>query len=734
MRVRAFVALVLAFAFALSAFAKADKAKAEPLPDIPAELTPAQADALLSQLTDAQARALLARQLHKEAERQAAANAAPGGGLGMQLVRLRKALEGSGDDLGKRLALVGEGWTQLPGALAESMDKLSGDRGLAGLLGQLAALAALIGAGACARWVVRRALASRRVRAEPQADAPFGMRLAGGLLRVAFELLPLAAFSLVSVWLAQLAFAPGSPERAFHIAYLTGAILILAADLALKFVLSPAAASLRLVHLPDEAAVFLHKWLLRVAAASILLWLTTGLLVLAGMPLKPHLVLVLVTGLIVAGMLAIMVMECRETVSAALRDYATAEGGAWRASFAATWHLFALLYIAGVWLLWATSMLDRKDSAVWAAVASVGVLLVYPLLSRWIGRGLDDLLSGGAPVTEARRNEIATVLHRVMRILLVVLLFAGVHELWDFDVFDEAGARIRRVIVSASFDLTAALLLAIVGWQLIKVGIDRRLQSREVDGALVEPTQRERTLLPLARKFLIVVLVVMTVMLILSALGVNIGPLLAGAGVVGLAVGFGAQTLVRDIITGVFLLLDDAFRVGEYIVSGSYKGTVESIGIRALKLRHHRGPVYTVPFSELKGIQNQSRDWVIDKFTIGITYDSDLEKARKLIKKIGEALAADPAYAPNILEPLKMQGVETFGDFAIQVRVKMKTKPGEQFVIRRKANAMIKKAFDENGIKFAFPTVQVAGGEAAGVANAVAAAAQQSLAERPAEG
>jgi small-conductance mechanosensitive channel len=111
----------------------------------------------------------------------------------------------------------------------------------------------------------------------------------------------------------------------------------------------------------------------------------------------------------------------------------------------------------------------------------------------------------------------------------------------------------------------------------------------------------------------------------------------------------------------------------------------------------------------LGAIQNQSRDWVIDKLMVGITYDSDLERARKLIKQIGLDLAQDPEFAPLILEPLKMQGVENLGDFAVQIRAKMMTVPGEQFVIRRKAYAMIKKAFDENGIKFAFPTVQLAG-------------------------
>jgi len=195
----------------------------------------------------------------------------------------------------------------------------------------------------------------------------------------------------------------------------------------------------------------------------------------------------------------------------------------------------------------------------------------------------------------------------------------------------------------------------------------------------------------------------------LAAMGVEIGPLIAGAGVVGVAIGFGAQSFVRDVIAGMFYLLDDAFRVGEYVQAGNYKGTIEGFSIRSIKLRHHRGPIYTVPFGVLGAIQNQSRDWVIDKLMVGITYDSNLDLARKLIKQIGLDLAQDPEFAPLIIEPLKMQGVENLGDFAVQIRAKMMTVPGEQFVIRRKAYAMIKKAFDENGIKFAFPTVQLAG-------------------------
>jgi small-conductance mechanosensitive channel len=278
-------------------------------------------------------------------------------------------------------------------------------------------------------------------------------------------------------------------------------------------------------------------------------------------------------------------------------------------------------------------------------------------------------------------------------------------------------------LVRGALTSVVVLLLADFVWQVSKAAVGAKLADTDVaaePGTEAAVRQaRLRTLLPIFLNILFVVIAVLAGLTALGALGVEIGPLIAGAGVFGVAVGFGAQTLVKDVISGVFYLLDDAFRIGEYIQSGSYKGTVESFSLRSVKLRHHRGSVYTVPFGQLGAVQNMSRDWVIDKFQIGVTYDTDLEKARKLIKQIGQDMAANPEFAANIIEPLKMQGVEQFGDFAIQIRMKMTTRPGEQFVIRRKALARIKQAFDENGIRFAFPTVHVAGGE-----EAVPAAAQ----------
>jgi small-conductance mechanosensitive channel len=244
---------------------------------------------------------------------------------------------------------------------------------------------------------------------------------------------------------------------------------------------------------------------------------------------------------------------------------------------------------------------------------------------------------------------------------------------------------------------------------------------------------RAKTLLPLARGTIFAVLVVMTILTVLAALGVNIGPLLAGAGVVGLAIGFGAQTLVRDIISGAFYLMDDAFRLGEYIDVGDAKGTVEKIGVRSMHLRHHRGPLNVVPYGAIRRMTNQSRDWTVEKLEFRLTYDTDITKVRKIIKRIGQELAADPELGPHILQPLKSQGVTAMEDSAMLVQAKFIAKPGEQFVIRREAYQRLKQAFDEAGIHFAHRqvTVFVPPGTPAAAAQASGAAAAAMAEPRP---
>jgi small-conductance mechanosensitive channel len=212
-------------------------------------------------------------------------------------------------------------------------------------------------------------------------------------------------------------------------------------------------------------------------------------------------------------------------------------------------------------------------------------------------------------------------------------------------------------------------------------------------------------------RFAQIAIAVIVVMVALSALGVNIGPLLAGAGVIGIAIGFGAQTLVRDLVSGLFFLIDDAFRKGEYIDVGEVKGTVEKISVRSFQLRHHLGALHTIPFGEITHLTNFSRDWAMMKLPLRLTYDTDVEKVRKLVKKLGQELLDDPTIGDKFLQPLKSQGVIQMEDSAMIVRVKFMTRPGDQFQVRKKVYARIRELFAQHGIHFAhrFVTVRVAG-------------------------
>ena len=218
---------------------------------------------------------------------------------------------------------------------------------------------------------------------------------------------------------------------------------------------------------------------------------------------------------------------------------------------------------------------------------------------------------------------------------------------------------------------------------------------------------RLATLLPLFRNFLLITIVVISGMIILAEMGVDIAPLFAGAGVIGLAIGFGAQTLIRDVFSGAFFLMDDAFRKGEYIDLGDVKGTVEKISIRSFQLRHHNGPLATVPFGEIRHLKNFSRDWVMMKLKLRVTYDTDVEKVRKLVKKLGQELLEHPEIGGMFMQPLKSQGVYAMEDSAMIIRVKFMTKPGDQFMTRKFVYARIQELFEENGIKFAHRQVTV---------------------------
>ena len=356
------------------------------------------------------------------------------------------------------------------------------------------------------------------------------------------------------------------------------------------------------------------------------------------------------------------------------------------------------------WSQWLPSWAGSTyfDQTLWQwfvlIVLPVVALLAIRVLVRWWYKKTDALSSG----------------KRTAGWFLIILATVAMVSLVKY-VLDEQVNITGPVLIlvdSALGKVFILLLAAIIFWEFMKARIQRNLkddeQAEDTEGEEMGPGgSRSETLLLLLNKSLMAVMIAVVGLLILSSMGVNIGPLLAGAGVIGLAIGFGAQTLVRDIFSGIFFLIDDAFRVGDYIETGSMKGRVQHISVRSLTLRHPRGMLITIPFGDIKSVKNFSRDYVIMKLDFRVRYDTDVDKVRKIVKKINKAIQKDEELSAGLLGKIKSQGVREMHDSAMIMRVKFKCIPGKQFAIRREVYRRMQEAFRKNGIEFAHRNVTV---------------------------
>ena len=282
-------------------------------------------------------------------------------------------------------------------------------------------------------------------------------------------------------------------------------------------------------------------------------------------------------------------------------------------------------------------------------------------------------------------------------------------------IWDPENLVLDQSLAGRALDVIVILFIGYIVYHFFRIWIDSKIaeeapsveEAELGDEGGAGSASRLATLLPLFRGAILAIVVVSIGLIVLLELGINVSPLFAGAGVVGIAVGFGAQTLIRDIFSGAFFLMDDAFRKGEYVEIEGIKGTVEKISIRSFQLRHHLGALHTIPFGEIKQLTNYSRDWVMMKLPLRVTYDTDVEKVRKLVKKLGQELLNHPQVGHTFMQPLKSQGVYKMEDSAMIIRVKFMTKPGEQFVTRKVVYESIQDLFARENITFAHKEVTV---------------------------
>jgi small-conductance mechanosensitive channel len=479
---------------------------------------------------------------------------------------------------------------------------------------------------------------------------------------------------------------------------------------------APDAPSHRLVRLGDDAAIGLRNgfrgatWI-AAFGGGICMWLA-----MSGAGHDAHTIGLISATLVTAILFSILAARYREDIAGVILGDSVEQPPIWRRLVARNWHILAVIYLSLAWISTAVRLLLNLPNPLGLVagpiLAGITGLAFYAvalwIIDRWFARrvpkGLQDDAQPATVVSSGLKDlaEHAAALISLAGIILFIV------QAWDVRVGAEGAFGGATEIVLISF-------LSYIAYQAVKVSIDAAIA--EETGGMVEAERgdeggavgatRLATLLPIFRNFLLGVIVVIAGMVILSEMGIDIGPLFAGAGVIGLAIGFGAQSLIRDVFSGAFFLIDDAFRRGEYIDLGSVKGSVEKISIRSMQLRHHLGPLHTIPFGEIQHLTNYSRDWVMMKLPLRVTYDTDVEKVRKLIKNLGKELQEHPELGDKFLEPLKSQGVFKMEDSAMIIRVKFMTKPGDQFMVRKLVYTRIQELFAENGIKFAHREVTV---------------------------
>jgi moderate conductance mechanosensitive channel len=519
----------------------------------------------------------------------------------------------------------------------------------------------------------------------------------------------------------------------------------------------------RMINLDDAAARSLQMDLRNSMIAVIIAFAFSAWMSSLALKDEAHDFLMIVSSLLAVFIFAALIVKHRRPIAGAILG-AGAPGSKSipRRVLAANWHYLALVYLIAACVVSSYRLVMDMPSATILvaapAIALVAALPVYGLILIVIDRFYaarrvrfeERVAFARAQALEEAKNEEKARADAVARdpaaqSEVIEHVISGAMAEDQFPVFKplfkpllERAAGILIMLSGLGFVLGAwdvrvgnlgnpitafmdTILIVFIAWFCyfaVVMFVDDRM---EVEGAMAGATNpadleeepggqgatRLGTLLPLIRMVSVTTIFAITGMIVLSNLGVDIAPLFAGAGVIGLAVGFGAQTLIRDIFSGGFFLFDDAFRKGEYVELGNIRGTVEKISLRSFQLRHHNGPLHTIPFGEIKQLTNYSRDWVIMKLPLRVTYDTDVDKVRKLVKKLGEKLLEQPQIGKNFLQPLKSQGVVQMEDSAMIIRVKFMTKPGDQWVTRKIVYQEIRALFEREGIRFANKEVTV---------------------------
>jgi len=532
-------------------------------------------------------------------------------------------------------------------------------------------------------------------------------RVPFGLASLALDLLPVLA--LLATGYAMLGGGIGQQPtpRLVILVALNAYVLYRLVSGVVCVVVAPTERRLRLLPVGDEMAEYVCRWARRAAAVGIFGYAMLEVGLLFDLYRLAHGALVKVLMLVLATFVVVVILQQRQAIAARIRPPEGAEGMAarLRAVIAPAWHIVAAIYVGALWVVLALDLPDGFTRLLRLSLSTAAVLVVARL-GLLLGLGVIHRLLRQADVAAVQRAGVAgrlvtyqPVLGAVLRMAVGIAAILGLLQVWGLPALSwlvqaELGGRLLRTLGSVA--LTVALAVGV--WEGVNLAIERHL-ARLAVSAQVARSARLRTLLPMFRTTLLVAICVFVVLIVLSEIGLNIAPLLAGAGVFGVALAFGSQRLVQDVITGLFLLLENTMQVGDVVTLGGMSGTVENLSIRTIRLRALDGSMHIVPFSAVTTVTNMTRDFGYAVVDVSIGLNEDPERIGDILRDIAATLRREDKWSPGISSDLDVLGIDRFIDGAVVLRTRIRTMPGQRWAVGRELNRRIKQRFDELAIQ-----------------------------------
>ncbi|MBB5446585.1 MULTISPECIES: mechanosensitive ion channel domain-containing protein [unclassified Paraburkholderia] len=534
-------------------------------------------------------------------------------------------------------------------------------------------------------------------------------RLPRALLITLVRLVPIAVFVGAASALMSIFTGNGTPQDRALDSLIDVYVVCRCVVIVGAFFLQPSAPRLRLLRMGDAWAAFVLGWIVRIVSvvgAGVALAEVAQAL---GMNYAAHLALLKVVALAGHVMISILVLRCAKPVANRIRNRFAAHESLemFGNAFADAWAVVTVVIVMGLWFVWAFDVRNGYHALVNIGGMTLAILIGARLVSIVIFGALARIFHVQDEASRSLVHEHAyryyPALRRVIGWIIGSVTALVLLQAWGVDVIDLfRSGTIGHRLASALATIAVAAIIALVVWEVVNVSAERRLDNWTSNGDLVRAA-RLRTLMPMLRTALFCVIALVVVLTGLSQLGVNIGPLLAGASIFGVALGFGSQKLVQDFITGIFLLMENAMQVGDWVTLAGVSGTVEYLSIRTVRLRGGDGSLFTVPFSSVSTVNNTNRGIGNAAVRVNIVFGQDVERAIDTLKEIGASLRTDDNFKDGILADFSFWGVDAVDGSAITLAGQMQCRDTSRWGVQREFNRRILERFSELGIEIANP-------------------------------